>query len=48
MIELAIFVAIVAVALVGGIVIGMLAAPHIARLTESDEEPRDGDDPAAN
>ena len=48
MIELAIVGVIVAVALAGGIAIGMLAAPYIARLAESDEEPRDGDDPATD
>jgi hypothetical protein len=47
-IELVIVVAIVAVVIVVGYAIGMLAAPHIARLAESDEEPRDGDDPATD
>jgi hypothetical protein len=47
-IEFVIVGAIVAVVLVVGYAIGMLAAPYIARLAESDEEPRDGDDPAAD
>jgi hypothetical protein len=47
-IELIIVGAIVAVVLVVGYAIGMLAAPYIARMAESDEEPRDGDDPAAD
>jgi hypothetical protein len=47
-IELLIVGAIVAVVLVVGYAIGMLAAPYIARMAESDEEPRDGDDPAAD
>ena len=29
-----------------GIVLGMLIAPRLERLTEPDEEPGDGDDPA--
>jgi len=38
---------IVAVAIFGvGIVLGMLIAPRHERLTEPDEEPGDGDDPA--
>jgi hypothetical protein len=38
---------IVAVAIFGvGIVLGMLIAPRLERLTEPDEEPGDGDDPA--
>ena len=45
MTELVIFV-IVAVAIFGvGIVLGMLIAPRLERLTEPDEEPGDGDDP---
>jgi hypothetical protein len=47
-IELVIVGAIAAIILVVGYAIGMLAAPHIARLAESDEEPRDGDDPATD
>jgi hypothetical protein len=47
-IELIIVGAIAAIVLVVGYAIGMLAAPHIARLAESDEEPRDGDDPATD
>ena len=43
---LAIFL-VVAVAVFGvGIVLGMLIAPRLERLTEPDEEPGDGDDPA--
>jgi hypothetical protein len=47
-IELIIVGTIAAIVLVVGYAIGMLAAPHIARLAESDEEPRDGDDPATD
>jgi hypothetical protein len=46
--ELVIFGVIVAAVLAAGIVIGMLTAPRLARLADSDEEPRDGDDPAAD
>ena len=46
MTELVVFV-VVAVAIFGvGIVLGMLIAPRLERLTEPDEEPGDGDDPA--
>jgi len=46
MLELAVFV-VLAVAIFGvGIVLGMLIAPRLERLTEPDEEPGDGDDPA--
>jgi hypothetical protein len=48
LIELVIFVAIVAIALVAGLRIGMLLAPRIDRLTQppepSDEEPDADDD----
>ena len=44
--QLVIFL-IVAVAIFGvGVVLGMLIAPRLERLTEPDEEPGDGDDPA--
>ena len=46
MTELVVFV-VVAVAIFGvGIVLGMLIAPRLERLTEPDEDPGDGDDPA--
>jgi len=46
MAELVVFV-VLAVAIFGvGIVLGMLIAPRLERLTEPDEEPGDGDDPA--
>ena len=46
MTELAVFL-VLAVAIFGvGIVLGMLIAPRLERLTEPDEEPGDGDDPA--
>ena len=48
MIPFLVVVAIVAVVLVVGFAIGMLTAPHIERLAQSDEEPRDGDDPATD
>ena len=35
-------------ALAAGIAIGKLTAPRLTRLADSDEEPRDGDDPAAD
>ena len=45
-IELVVFV-VLAVAIFGvGIVLGMLIAPRLERLTEPDEDPGDGDDPA--
>jgi hypothetical protein len=48
MTELVVFV-VLAVAIFGvGIVLGMLIAPRLERLTEPDEEPGDGDDPADN
>ena len=37
---------IAAVALVAGIALGMLVAPRLERLSEPDEEPGGGDDPA--
>ena len=44
--QLVIFV-VLAVAIFGvGIVLGMLIAPRLERLSEPDEEPGDGDDPA--
>jgi hypothetical protein len=46
MTELIVFV-VLAVAIFGvGIVLGMLIAPRLERLTEPDEDPGDGDDPA--
>jgi hypothetical protein len=46
MTELIVFV-FLAVAIFGvGIVLGMLIAPRLERLTEPDEDPGDGDDPA--
>ena len=48
MTELVIFGAIVAVVLAAGIAIGKLTAPRLTRVADSDEEPRDGDDPAAD
>ena len=46
MTQLVIFL-VVAVGIFGvGIVLGMLIAPRLERLTEPDEEPGDGDDPA--
>ena len=46
MTELVVFV-VLAVAIFGvGIVLGMLIAPRLERLTEPDEEPGAGDDPA--
>jgi hypothetical protein len=46
MTELVVFV-VLAVAIFGvGIVLGMLIAPRLERLTEPDEDPGDGDDPA--
>jgi hypothetical protein len=50
--ELAVFAGIVAVVLIAGIVLvagfalGMLIAPRLERLSEPDEEPGGGDDPA--
>jgi hypothetical protein len=46
--ELLIFGAAVAVVLAAGIAIGKLTAPRLTRLADADEEPRDGDDPAAD
>ena len=48
MTELVIFAAIVAVVLAAGIAIGKLTAPRLTRLADSDEDPSDGDDPAAD
>jgi hypothetical protein len=46
MTELVVFV-VLALAIFGvGIVLGMLIAPRLERLTEPDEDPGDGDDPA--
>jgi len=44
LIELVVFVAIVAVLIVVGIRVGMLIAPRIERLSGSEEEVEDADD----
>ena len=46
MTELVVYAVVVAAVLAAGIAIGMLVAPRLERLVESDEEPRDRDDPA--
>ncbi|HSK52875.1 MAG TPA: hypothetical protein VLA44_08975 [Clostridia bacterium] len=47
MTELVAFVVIVAAVAAAGLVVGMLVAPRLERLTEPrDEEPGAGDDPA--
>jgi hypothetical protein len=46
--ELVIFGAIVAAALAAGIAIGKITAPRLTRMADADEEPSDGDDPAAD
>jgi hypothetical protein len=46
--ELVIFGAIVVAVLGAGIAIGKLTALRLTRLADADEEPRDGDDPAAD
>lgn len=48
MTELLVFGAIVAIVLAVGIALGKLTAPRLTRLADADEEPRDGDDPAAD
>ena len=48
MTELVIFGAVVAIVLAVGIALGKLTAPRLTRLADADEEPRDGDDPAAD
>ena len=45
-IELVVFVVLAVAIFGGGIVLGMLIAPRLERLTEPDEDPGDGDDPA--
>jgi hypothetical protein len=46
--ELLTFAALVVVVLAAGIAIGKLTAPRLTRLADADEEPRAGDDPAAD
>ena len=48
MTELVVFGAVVAVVLAAGVLIGTLTVPRLTRLADADEEPRDGDDPAAD